>query len=94
MVECLAAEAFALVVFYCDSYLTFKGEPEICFDGESSKRMSAARFFNMAGRLPMDLQMVLCNRLFGSAKTLVLTKNSEPAFLCLASAFYSEETLA
>jgi len=46
----------------------------------STQRAKTLRFFAIAGRLPMDLQMVLCNITFKSPKDLVLTKFSEPEF--------------
>ena len=38
------------------------------------------RFFAIASQLPLELQMVLCHRAFGSRKDLILIKHSEPAF--------------
>jgi len=38
------------------------------------------RFFEMAQELPLELQMVLCNRAFGAGEDIVLTKDSESAF--------------
>jgi len=63
---------FALVVFLCDGLLTV--------GAESPTHQKAARFFKIAKRLPMELQMIMCNCVFGSGKDHVLTKHSEPAF--------------
>jgi hypothetical protein len=69
---------FALVVFFSDEFLTLKtGDKE-------TKSEKAQRFFKIVRQLPMELQMVLCNRMFGSSKELVLTEISEPAFKKLA----------
>jgi len=68
-------DLFALVVFLCDDLLTVRAE-----SSPSSNSKEAARFFPIARCLPMELQMVLCSRLFGSGKDIVLTKHSEPAF--------------
>lgn len=45
------------------------------------------RFFKIAMRLPMELQMMLCNILFDYGKDVILTKDSEPAFRSLAKEF-------
>jgi len=71
---------FALVVFLCGGLLATT-EPTAAAAAAASE---AARFFLIATRLPMALQMVLCNRKFGSGKDHVLTKDSEPAFKKLA----------
>ena len=68
-----AAEVFALVVFVSDGLLQIK-------DAASS----AARFFSIATQLPLELQMVLCYRVVGSAKEIIPGKDSEVAFKELA----------
>jgi len=70
----LAAEMFAVVVFVSDGLLQIK----------DSTPTPAARFFNIAAQLPLELQMVLCFRLAGSAKEIILGKESEVAFKELA----------
>jgi len=42
------------------------------------------RFFRIATRLPLDLQMVLCHRVVGSGKEIIPGKDSEVAFKELA----------
>ena len=37
-------------------------------------------FFAIASQLPLELQMVLCNRVYGSPKDLVASKHSETGF--------------
>jgi len=51
----------------------------------------AARFFQIAQHLPLELQMVLCNRVFGVEKVMVLTKHSEPAFQKLGKLLAKED---
>jgi len=71
-----AAVVFAMVVFLSDGLLeTRKGEQET---------EPAARFFRIATRLPLELQMVLCCRLVGSSEELILGQESEEAFVDLA----------
>ena len=70
----LAAEMFALVVFVSDGLLKTK----------TSSATTAARFFNIARLLPLELQMVLCFRQVGSDKEIVPGKESEVAFKSLA----------
>jgi len=69
----VAAERFALVVF-SDGLLQIK----------DTAPTPAARFFNIARRLPLELQMVLCHRVMGSTKEIIAGKESEEAFKELA----------
>ena len=71
----LAAEVFALVVFVSDGLLRIK---------VTTTATPAVRFFAIATQLPLELQMVLCHRLLGSAKEIILGKDSELAFKSLA----------
>jgi len=64
--EALAAEVFALTVFLCDGLLQLK--PAIV--------TTTTRFFAIAKRLPMELQMILCNFVAGSKKQNILRKGS------------------
>jgi len=68
--EHFIGQAFALVVFHVDSFVALRAE------APSTTR----RFFNICGQLPMELQMVLCNRMFGSPRDVVPSRLSEPAF--------------
>jgi len=45
----------------------------------------AVRFFTIFVKLPMELQMLLSQRMFGSSADVVLCKHSEPAFRKLAA---------
>ena len=64
---------FALVVFVSDELLQFKDTTS-----------PAARFFSIARRLPLELQMVLCHLVMGSPKETIPGKESEVAFKELA----------
>jgi hypothetical protein len=79
--EPLIAEIFALVVFLSDGFVILKDDH--LTDGHNATTQ-VRRFFKVAEVLPLDLQMVLCNRLFSSPKDIVLTKYSETAFKKLA----------
>ena len=70
----LAAEMFALVVFVSDGLLQIN----------DTTPSPAARFFSIARRLPLELQMMLCFRQVGSAKEIIPGKDSEVAFKELA----------
>ena len=70
-----AAEMFALVVFVSDGLLHVN---------DTTTRTPAARFFSIAAQLPLELQMVLCYRVMGSNKELILGKEREAAFRELA----------
>ena len=45
---------------------------------------NAIRFFGIAKRLPMEVQMIVCHRVVGSAKDSILSRDSEAAFKALA----------
>jgi hypothetical protein len=79
-----AAEVFALTVFICDGFLRIK-EPA----ASSTATATDIRFFNIAMKLPMELQMVLCHRVFRSGKDNIKSRDSEPAFRSLAKVFMS-----
>jgi len=70
----LAAEIFALMVFVSDGLLQFN----------DTTPSPAARFFDIAKLLPLELQMLLCFRQVGSAKEIIRGKESEVAFKELA----------
>jgi len=70
----LAAEMFALVVSVSDGLLRIN----------DTTPSPAARFFNIATQLPLELQMVLCFRQVGSGKEIITGKESEVAFKKLA----------
>jgi len=61
LVADLAAEMLALIVLHCDGYLELRS-----FKAEALARSltRAARFFTLASKLPLELQMTLCSRLF------------------------------
>ena len=73
LLDALAAEMFAMVVFVSDGLLQV-----------NDSTTPAARFFNCAKSLPLELQMVLCYRVLGSAKEIISGKDSEVAFKRLA----------
>jgi len=69
-----SAEMFALVVFLSDGLLS----------ANDTTPTPAARFFRIARRLPLELQMVLCYLHIGSSKEIIPRKDSEEAFKSLA----------
>ena len=52
-------------------------------EAEEEEQGNKRRFFRMASQLPLDLQMVLCNRVFGSPKDIIHSRDSEPGFRLL-----------
>jgi len=70
----LAAEMFAKVVFVSDGLLQITDRTPT----------PAARFFKIASRLPLELQMVLCSRVAGSPREIVSALDGESAFRDLA----------
>jgi len=75
LVDEVAAEVFAMVVFVSDGLLQIK---------ETTTTQPAARFFKISTQLPLELQIVLCYRVVGSAKDIIAGKDSEAAFKSLA----------
>ena len=76
----VAAEMFALVVFVSDGLLQVT-------QGDQSSSTPAARFLVIARSLPLELQMVLCYRVAGSAKEVIPGKDREGAIKKLAKWF-------
>jgi len=81
--EAMAAWCFALVVFLCDGLL----QPQAASWGHWYEQTNALRFFAIASELPMELQMILCNRTVGRACDSILKSSSEPAFVHLAQKY-------
>ena len=85
-----AAELFALTVAYCDGYSAFATErvsnPFVVYDRShyrqrrNSREEAAKRFFHLAARLPLDMQMVLCLRSVGLAGDFIPSEAREAAF--------------
>jgi len=50
---------------------------------ERTAHFDATRFLRIAFQLPLDLQMVLCNQIFGSPRDFILSRDSEPGFQLL-----------
>ena len=68
----MASDCFALAVLVCDGYLG--PHSSVKTDGR------VHHFFSVVSRLPMDLQMVMCNRLFGLRADVVSPANAEASF--------------
>jgi len=81
MLDALAAEVFALTVFLCDDLLHLKPASH---PAAAAAAATNRRFFTIAAKLPMELQMILCHRVVGSTKQNMLRKDSEAAFKSLA----------
>ena len=80
MLDEFAAELYAITVFLCDDLLYLKPALPVTMIASGA----AIRFFTIAKRLPMELQMILCHCAVGSKKQNILHKDSEPAFKSLA----------
>ena len=72
--EYFIGHLFALVVFHSDSFVIIN---------ERTAHSDLKRFFKITSQLPLDLQMVLCNRIFGSPRDIILSRDSEPGFQLL-----------
>ena len=82
MLNELAAEVFALTFFLCDELLQLQPafHPAAATPDPAP---AATRFFSIAAKLPMELQMILCHRVVGSDKQNILYQDSEAAFKSL-----------
>jgi hypothetical protein len=69
----MAGELFSLVVYLSDDYFKLK-------EGKEKEK----RFFKIATRLPMDLQMVLCNKVFWIDSPIIKKIHSEQGFKVFA----------
>jgi hypothetical protein len=70
-----AAECYASIVFLCDGLLEIKKRE---WNGPE------ARFFRIARKLPLEIQMILCQRLVGSMFENIPFKFRESEFKELA----------
>jgi len=81
---------FALVVFFTDDFVRTKGSPILRWftssktDAQRQLVTNARRFFVICSKLPLELQMVVCCRMYGSGENIVLSTHSEPGFQLLA----------
>lgn len=73
-------EVFALIVLHSDGIVSTK---KLVRDKEDR----SVRFFRIASSLPMELQMILCNRLAGRGGNFVLVKDLEPALRKMVQIF-------
>lgn len=84
----LAADFFAVVIFVCDGLLEFDEERAALFVlPETASRNE--RFLRIASGLPIDLQLILCNRAAGSMAANIPGATRETAFRALAKALLS-----
>ena len=75
LLEHFIGHLFALVVFYSDSFVVMN---------EKLAHPDTRRFFKITSRLPLEIQMIICNRIFGSPKDIIISRDSEPGFQLLA----------
>jgi hypothetical protein len=72
----VTAYLFAMVVFLCDDFMVLKSP--------TPEQDAAARFWNMAKRMPLDIQIILMCRAAGSGKDSISKDDRESAFQDLA----------
>lgn len=71
-----------MVVYLSDGYLKISENNDV---GMSQRKQKTKHFFKLASRLPMDLQMVLCNRAIGLGDSVVKGECSEQGFVKFAA---------
>jgi hypothetical protein len=88
----MAAHLFVLSVFFSDGYFATRLRPRASriSGGHTQKRESARRFFHLASRLPMELQMILALRAFGLAGSYIPVSTTQT--MCYIVAHNIEET--
>lgn len=74
-----AARIFALVVYLCDGHFSVEWSVSV------ADNTAARRFFRLAQRLPMELQMMLCNRVYGVDKDRIPVRETERALREIAT---------
>ena len=80
----LASRQYAVTIFLCDGLLSVKANTD---DHDKRKK-----FFGMIQRLPMELQMLVCNLVYKSTDESILFKESEEAFRSLVFTLIIEES--
>jgi len=92
-----AAGLFANIIFVCDDLLQvtkastpesatkpLKASSATATDVAEEAAEDAARFYAIALKLPMELQMILCHKVYRSQLENIRTRDSEQAFRSLA----------
>lgn len=76
------------MIYLSDEYLEIPRSRLQSSDGkEKEKENRARKFFSIALQLPMDLQMVLCNRVFGLEDSIIKAFRSEKGFRKFAKGY-------
>jgi hypothetical protein len=75
-----AADLFSLVVLFSNHDTEGNPAPYLVIKPNLASNQDIARFFSIASQLPLELQMVLCLRVFQLAKTIILAKTAEPFY--------------
>jgi len=86
--ELQAAEYFAVVVLLADDLYLLPSP--LLSPPESIHRV--IRFLTMARTLPLELQMLLCNRAAGLSRDMIRTSETEPFFRLYAHIFLSHSS--
>jgi len=82
------ARVFAIVTLFLNDYLTPKSRESFKTFMQLGLRENFVKFLRIMKQLPLELQMVTCNRLFGLPTDLVATKNLEPALRSILKRYY------
>jgi len=95
--QVLASEIFSIIILHCDGYLKEKevsSQENIHFkygyeriDSECTLSQNRRRFFNIAAQFPIELQMVLSNRMVGLCNDFIASKIFEEALIATLSAY-------
>jgi len=71
------------VVFLCDGYFDLVQQENKEGADHDIAYQTTTRFFKFTKRLPMELQMVLCNRVFGLSRDVISLADTEEGLKAL-----------
>ena len=83
--ELMAATLFWAVVFLCDGYMDFRQIPSTG-PPINYRKGKLRKFLRIVQRLPMELQMIMCNRALGLSRDLIPSNEREFVFKSLTDA--------
>jgi len=79
------ADLYTLIIFICDDLLTIKRySNQNTLVQQQMNSDNIVRFFNITTRLPIELQMLMCHRVFDSTGSNIRSSESELRFRHLA----------
>jgi glycerol-3-phosphate cytidylyltransferase-like family protein len=72
---------FGYIIYFCEDFIKIKLN-------DQEKNIKIIRFLNITKKLPIELQMLICNRLYNFNENIILTKYSNKIFELLKYPFF------